>query len=134
MVVQEILHAHIPFLTKESTLQDAIDKMNIYQFPALVIVDDLKKPIGVLTEGDVCRAVQSCEGVLKSANELAFKFATSNPTCISSRAEISDALDKMFSSGLTILPVIEENVLLGIVLRVDLMQALLMDIEPKDGN
>ncbi len=34
-----MLHAHIPTLTTESTFRDAVDKMDIYQFPALVVVD-----------------------------------------------------------------------------------------------
>ena len=33
----------------------------------------------------------------------------------------------MLSSGLTLLPVVEDDVLAGVVLRVDLMQAMLMD-------
>jgi CBS domain-containing protein len=42
--------------------------------------------------------------------------------------EIGDALHLMLNSGLTILPVVESQKLYGIVLRVDLMQALFMDL------
>jgi CBS domain-containing protein len=41
--------------------------------------------------------------------------------------EVSDALHEMLSRGLTILPVTDEGRLAGVVLRVDLMQAMLMD-------
>ncbi|RYG40654.1 CBS domain-containing protein, partial [bacterium] len=41
--------------------------------------------------------------------------------------EIGDALHRMLSSGLTILPVVEAGMLSGIVLRVDLIGAMLMD-------
>jgi CBS domain-containing protein len=41
--------------------------------------------------------------------------------------EIGDALHRMLMSGLTILPIVAESRLEGIVLRVDLMQAMLAD-------
>ena len=57
MTLREVLHAHIPVLHADSTVRDAVDKMDIYQFPGLVIVDEDHAPIAVLTEGDVVRAV-----------------------------------------------------------------------------
>ena len=39
---------HVPTLTRKSTLRDAVDKMDVYQFPALVVVDADRRPIGVL--------------------------------------------------------------------------------------
>jgi len=70
--------------------------MDIYQFPALVLVNPDHQPIAVITCADV-------------------------------NIEISDALHLMLSSGLTILPVTDENRLAGIVLRTDLIQAMMMD-------
>ena len=57
MILREVLHAHIPTLTLDSTVRDAVDKMDIYQFPALVVVNEETTPIGVVTEGDLCRVV-----------------------------------------------------------------------------
>ena len=53
MTLREVLHAHIPTLDRDSTIRDAVDKMDIYQFPGLVVVDERSTPIGVITEGDV---------------------------------------------------------------------------------
>ena len=41
--------------------------------------------------------------------------------------EVADALDMMISQGLTLLPIVMDRRLAGVVLRVDLMQALLLD-------
>lgn len=128
MILREVLDAHIPTLTLQSTVRDAIDKMDIYQFSALVIVDDQMKPIGVLTEGDLCRAVSKHENLISIGGQTAFNFATKYPTTVTADTEISDALHKMLMSGLTLLPVVDEERLVGVVLRVDLMQALLMDL------
>jgi CBS domain-containing protein len=128
MTLREVLHAHIPTLTAQSTVRDAVDKMDIYQFPALVIVDDRMRPIGEITEGDLCRAVTTRDNWVSMASEPAVAHATREPTVASADAEISEAFHRMLSSGLTILPIVEDDRLAGIVLRVDLMQAMLLDV------
>lgn len=127
MTLREVLHAHIPSLTAESTLRDAVDKMDIYQFPALVIVDADAKPTHVVTEGDIVRALQRKGSLTQLGCEPAHLFATPEPTTAHPDWEINDALHTMIGSGLTLLPVVEDDRLSGIVLRVDLMQAILMD-------
>lgn len=128
MTVREILHAHIPTLSTTSTVRDAIDKMDVYQFPALVIVDDQQSPIAVITEGDITRAISGNDGLAKINQRPATSYATMNPQTVGPDTEINDALHQMISSGLTILPIAEFNRLLGVVLRVDLMHAILIDL------
>ncbi|HEY0867032.1 MAG TPA: CBS domain-containing protein [Fimbriimonas sp.] len=127
MTLREVLHAHIPTLTTASTVRDAVDKMDIYQFPALVVVDDEMYPIGVLTEGDLCRAVGTRDSLTSMSNEPAYAYATKDPTVMHVGTEIAEAFHRMVSSGLTLLPIVEDDRLSGIVLRVDLMQAMLLD-------
>lgn len=130
MTLREVLHAHIPTLTEESTVRDAVDKMDVYQFPALVVVDGDRAPIAVLTEGDLCRAVAKRDNLTSMAAEPALVYATREPTILHADTEIGDAFHRMLSSGLTLLPIVEDDRLMGIVLRVDLMQAMLLDSEP----
>ncbi len=127
MILREVLHAHIPTLSAESTVRDAVDKMDVYQFPALVVVDEDTMPIGVLTEGDLCRVVTTRENVTSIGNEPAYVHASKEPTTASPDMEIGEAFHLMLNSGLTLLPVVEESRLLGVVLRVDLMQAMFLD-------
>ena len=135
MTLREVLHAHIPTLTLESTVRDAVDKMDVYQFPALVIVDEEMRPVGVVTEGDLCRAVTQHENLVNMAEQPAFLYASKEPTSAPAETEIGDAFHKMLMSGLTILPVTEATRLSGVVLRVDLMQAMLIDVqESVDGR
>jgi len=128
VILREVLHAHIPYLTEQSTIRDAIDKMDVYQFPALVVVDQDRRPIGVITEGDLSRTVSMRGDLLSLAEEPALRYATRDPEVITGDVEVSEALHRMLSSGLTVLPVVDEVNLLGIVLRVDLMQAMLLDV------
>ncbi|MBL8047914.1 MAG: CBS domain-containing protein [Chthonomonas sp.] len=127
MTIREVLHAHLPVLSRTSTIRDTVDKMDIYQFPALVFVDDENRPLAVMTEGDLARAIHAQGNLSGLAHEPAIKYATLNPVTEHVDAEISNALHKMLVSGLTILPIVEDEYFMGVVLRVDLMQALLMD-------
>ena len=106
--------------------------MDIYQFPALVITNDDMEPLAVVTEGDLCRAAQSQGGLMKLANESVMTFATPDPYMAHPETEISDALLEMFRRSVTILPVVENQKLQGIVLRIDLMQAMLIDSSPSN--
>ena len=128
MTLREVLHAHIPTLTRESTVRDAVDKMDIYQFPALVVVDEDMVPIAVVTEGDLCRIVASRDSLTSMSREPAFIHGSKEPTVALADTEIGEAFHKMLSSGLTILPVMDDGRMAGVVLRVDLMQAMLLDI------
>lgn len=109
-------------------MQDAIDKMDIYQFPALVVINDLDLPFAVLTEGDICRAVVERGNVSSLAAEPAHIYASKDPVLARPEMEISDALHLMLSRGITILPVCDDTTFFGIVLRTDLMQAMLTDL------
>ncbi len=127
MTLREVLHAHLPLLTPESTVRDAVDKMDLYQFPALVVVDPERRPLAVVTEGDLCRAASGGENLIEIAEQPAMRYGSLEPTALGVDAEIGDAFHKMLSSGLTLLPVLEAGTLAGVVMRCDLMQAILMD-------
>lgn len=129
MTLREVLHAHIPTLTVDSTVRDAVDKMDVYQFPALVVVDLDQKPVAVLTEGDLCRAVTQAENLVNLAMQPAHIYGSKEPTTATADTEIGDAFHRMLMSGLTILPVTDGGRLSGVVLRADLMQAMLVDVQ-----
>ena len=65
------------------------------------------------------------------ANEPAYIFASKDPNTADVNQEISDALHHMLASGTTILPVTDMGRLAGVVLRIDLLQALMMDASIK---
>jgi CBS domain-containing protein len=56
-------------------------------------------------------------------------YGTKDPTIGSADLEIGSAFHLMLGSGLTLLPVVEDDRLMGVVLRVDLMQAMMLDAD-----
>jgi CBS domain-containing protein len=127
MTLRQVMHTHIPTLNPRSTVRDAVDKMDIYQFPALVVVNEDLIPLAVVTEGDICRAAANEDSVTSLANLPVMSFGTANPSTLPLDLEIGEAFHRMLSSHLTIVPVMDGPYMSGIVLRVDLMQALMMD-------
>lgn len=127
MTLREIVHAHIPVLRAESTVRDAVDKMDIYQFPGLVFIDDDQAPLAVITEGDLVRAANQRDSVVALSDDKALAYATKEPVTLPADTEIGDAFYRMSMSGLTLMPVVDDGRLIGVVLRVDLMQAMLVD-------
>lgn len=134
MILREVLHAHLPVLYKEDTVRDAVDKMDVYQFPALVVIDEDRKPIGIVTEGDLVRAAQQKDSMTSLANDPAHIYGAIDPVTASPESDIGDAFHRMQMSGLTLLPVVEDSKLLGVVMRMDLMQALFLDSQSRSGG
>jgi acetoin utilization protein AcuB len=130
MTLREVLHAHVPMLAVESTVRDAVDRMDVYQFPALVVLDADRGPVAVVTEGDLCRAATQNGDLLSLAGRPVLDFATKDPVTAQPDNEVADALHVMLSRGLTVLPVVEDGTFVGLVLRVDLMQAMMLDARP----
>lgn len=123
MRISEVMHVHLPVLSPASTVREAVDKMDIYQFPALVIVDDDRAPIGVITESRLAEAVKLIP-VPELAFRAAIEFADRSPTVAEVKDEIQACLHLMIERGIELLPVVSEGRLMGVALRVDLLQAL----------
>lgn len=131
MTLQAVLHAHIPTLEPGATVRDAVDRMDLYQFPSLVCLDAEDEVVAVLTEGDLARAVIQQEGILQIMNQPAISFASTEPATACPSMEVAEALHLMLSRGITILPICDDalpRALVGVVFRVDLMRAMIADV------
>ena len=91
---------------------------------ALVIVDDeeSKRPLGLITEADIVRAV--ADG--KDVNEIRIRdLMTTSPTVITASMSVRDAAESMLAGHFRHLPVVNEGGLIGIVDIRDVCRALL---------
>jgi CBS domain-containing protein len=91
---------------------------------ALVIVDDeeSKRPLGLITEADIVRAV--ADG--KDVNEVRIRdLMTTSPTVITASMSVRDAAESMLAGHFRHLPVVNEGGLIGIVDINDVCRALL---------
>lgn len=91
---------------------------------ALVIVDDedARRPLGLITEADIVRAV--ADG--KDVNDVRIRdLMTTRPTVITAATTVRDAAESMLAGHFRHLPVVNDGRLIGIVDIRDVCRALL---------
>ena len=138
MRVLEFINTHAPTLRLDSTLQDAVDKLDLYQVTMLPVLDEAGCVRGIITERqlferlfapyreghaptlDALRAVSQAQ-----AQTAITLWMSPNPPTLDESAPIEEAVALMQSHGLDTLPVVGEGRFVGTIRMVDCCQALL---------
>ena len=113
--VKEIMVAYPQYCGKHETLQTAAEKMSKSNISSLPVVDETKKPIGIITDRDIC--LTAAQGK-KPLSELKVQNITSGQkvhTC-STEDNLQTALRIMRTNKVGRLPVVDnQQKLTGIV-------------------
>ncbi|MCL6534693.1 MAG: CBS domain-containing protein [Armatimonadetes bacterium] len=142
MRVQEFVDTHAPYLQVDATLQDAVDKLDLYKATALPVLDEDGAVVGLITEQQVFDALFAEWRVASQqvpAPRLApfrayaharkhapvAQWMTPDPPVISEHAPIEEAVAQMLHHGLNTLPVLGEGKFIGTIRLVDCCQAIL---------
>ncbi len=143
MRVLEFINTHAPTLRLESTLQDAIDKLDLYQVTLLPVLDEAGAVHGIITERQLferlfARVLQAQASGAESptldelrssaqaqAQSPITEYMLSPPPLIDERAPIEQAVMLMARHALDTLPVTGEGRFVGTIRMVDCCQALL---------
>ncbi|HEX9758764.1 MAG TPA: CBS domain-containing protein [Nitrospiria bacterium] len=89
---------------------------------AITIVDDARKPVGIVTEYDLLRAIK--EG--KDLNEITPQAIMTQPIVISEKSLVSEILDTLVTGHIIHLPVVDfQEKLIGLIERQDILSAYL---------
>ena len=111
-------HPHT--VSKDCNVVDAIEKMTLTKSSALIVTED-DFPIGILTEHDVFR----CHVVGKTGSFSEMKVAdvmTRDLIFASPDENISHVLDRMLTSHIHHLPVIDSNKIKGMLMINDIVR------------
>lgn len=142
MHVLEFVDTHAPCLHTDSTLQDAVDKLDLYKATALPVLDDDGVIVGLITERQVFDALfaewHSASRKVPAPQLEPFRayaqarkdtpitqWMTPDPPVLSEHAPIEEAVAQMLQHGLDTLPVQGEGKYIGTIRLVDCCQALL---------
>jgi len=110
----------IPIVRAESLLKEAIEIMSKKLVGFTAVIDENHKPIGILTDGDLRRALLKNKNINSSVSEC----MTKNPITLKSSQLAIDAVNIMESSKVNgFLVVDEKNKLVGIFNLHDLLRA-----------
>ena len=109
----------IPKVTPQSSLKDAIIIITKKMVGFTAVIDEKNKPIGILTDGDLRRALIANKTISSSVNDC----MTKNPIILKSSQLAVDAVNIMEKSKVnSFLVVKEKNELVGIVNLQDLLK------------
>ena len=117
--VSEIMHTKkaIPLIDKNEKMSKAIIIMTKKSFGCLGVIDKNKKIIGIITDGDLRRRVNS-----RFFEKTASQIMTKNPTVASKNTLVGQALNTMNSKKITSLFICEKKKPVGIVHIHDLLR------------
>lgn len=112
------------FLKYNSTMRQALERMEYHSYTAVPIVDDAGKYVGTLTEGDLLWKMKNTPGLTFANTEKIHlsdieKHTKNNPVSIDAQMEdlIARAAEQNF------VPVVDDNgVFIGIVRRSELIK------------
>ncbi|MER3403020.1 MAG: hypothetical protein C4336_06355 [Armatimonadota bacterium] len=136
MRVQEFVNTHAPTLRWDSTLQDAVDKLDLYQVTLLPILDESDAVQGIITERTVFRIFypdnpsQPQSSAYALAQTPITQWMQPNPPVLNEHAPITEAVERMQQTGLDTLPVHGDGKFIGTIRLIDCCQALIEESAP----
>jgi CBS domain-containing protein len=117
MYVADVMSKRVRTIDSNAPLREAARMMTRWKIGSLVIVKG-SKPVGIITEGDVSKAVgRGLDPSKTPVNFLHKKLMTIGP-----KERIEDASRVMASAGVKKLPVMEAGRLVGIVTQTDIVE------------
>ncbi|MFL2485238.1 MAG: SIS domain-containing protein [Candidatus Neomarinimicrobiota bacterium] len=126
LTVSHLIHSldEVALIDKESTLEDIASSMTEKPLGAALIIDN-KELVGIVTEGDLRKAIASNKSLSDSMGEL----INENPISVSPGLSVQDAMKLMEDrdSQISVLPVVNESKeCLGLIRLHDLYQTKLV--------
>ena len=118
--VNKIMLTEVPTLKKEAKIEDAAKLLSKTDVGCVVIAED-NKPIGILTELDFVRNVVSRKNILK---EPVSKIMNSPVTSMTPNMKLDEALKLIDTKRFRRYPVAENNELVGLATKKDIVNAI----------
>lgn len=144
MRVLEFVDTHAPSLSEQSTLQDAVDKLDLYKATVLPVLNEDGAVVGLITERQVFDALYAEWRAAAQQvptphltpfrpyaharkDEPVVRWMMPDPPVLDEHAPIEEAVATMLQHALDTLPVHGEGKFIGTIRLVDCCQALLED-------
>jgi CBS domain-containing protein len=110
--VADLMVKDVLTVSPSDTIGEAAEKMHAANVGAVVVVEDMVRIVGIVTERDLVRAVSQR---VRAAEARVRQWMTPDPVTIEPDMLIEDAAQVMFDNNFRHLPVVREGRPLGIV-------------------
>lgn len=121
MLVQEIMTKNIKTINSDQSVMDACKKYRQFNLGSLIVKDE-DSIVGIVTERDLIEKIILNEKNPKQA--LVKDVMTPNVKTVSSFATLEEAVKVMKKNNIKKLPVVYNNIIVGIITENDVTQAL----------
>lgn len=119
MKVSQVMNTELPVVRPETPLKEAVIEISEKRYGATLVVDG-DRLIGIITDGDIRRAIKS--GISLDSS-LARDIMTKNPKYVQPDEYVLQALEIMERFNITVLPVLEDGKPVGIVHIHDILKS-----------
>ncbi len=110
--VADLMVKDVLTVEPSDTIGEAAEKMNASNVGAVVVMEDMVRIVGIVTERDLLRAVASRA---RAAEARVRQWMTPDPVTIDPDITIEEAAKIMFDNNFRHLPVVKDGRALGIV-------------------
>src|SRR5579864_1658998 len=110
--VADLMVRDVLTVEPSDTIGEAAEKMNAGNVGAVVVMEDMVRIVGIVTERDLLRAVASRA---RAAEARVRQWMTADPLTIAPETSVEDAARIMFEHNFRHLPVVKDGRALGIV-------------------
>jgi CBS domain-containing protein len=110
--VADLMTKDVLTVEPSDTIGEAAEKMHAANVGAVVVVEDMVRIVGIITERDLLRAVAQR---VRAAEARVRQWMTENPLTIEPETTIEEAAEIMFENNFRHLPVVKDGRPLGIV-------------------
>ncbi len=118
--VKEVMETAVKTVTPDSTVAEAVEKMNRFRIGSVLVVDR-ERPVGIVTQGDILRKVVEPR---HDPSTLKVRAIMSAPLhIIDSDASMEEAVRTMVRYNVKRLPIVKNGRLVGIVTTTDLIKS-----------
>ena len=121
---KDIMTTELILSHPEMTIEEAIKILVNNRITGMPVVDDQRRIVGVISEYDIIRSIESCERdkPLELSRRIDF---TSKVTSVREETALPEILKQFVEKKIRRLPVInDDNQLVGIITRRDIMRVL----------
>ena len=110
----------------DQSLKDAIDLLVEYDIGALIVVDELGQPVGVISERDIIREAARTETILTQTVD---RVMTKDLVVASPQDDLGAVLQTMIAGNFRHLPIVDKERLIAVISIRDVLKVQLDDYQ-----
>ena len=148
LTVRDIMETNVPAVYPEDSVEKVVQTLRDHELPGIPVINEGGRCVGIITESDLVMAGEEAdlhlphyielfggivflestkkfeERLRKALGSIASDVMTENPITISPEATVGEAAREIARHKHNRLPVVEHGRLVGVVTRIDVIDAL----------